>query len=269
MLINIIDFFLKTVEYTLLTIFTIAFGFIGIFTKIANNIADILEDRYKHWQKINKKWYIIEGNIGSGKSTMLKLLKEHFKDDAEVIYEPVDTWEKFVDENGKNMLELFYEDQKRWGYTMQCIAFITRLKSMKSKQKTRLRFIERSVFTDSNVFALNCYRNKKMNKMEWNLYNYWHEWLTGWFNATEYDLCPNGYIYIKTDPEVALKRLKIRSRNGEAGVSQEYLDIIDKLHDEWLTLETVLIIDGNKDFENDDGVLKKHFENIEKFIDNT
>ena len=38
------------------------------------------------------KIYSIEGNIGSGKSTIIKILKEHFKNNNNIIFllEPVD-----------------------------------------------------------------------------------------------------------------------------------------------------------------------------------
>ena len=43
----------------------------------------------------------IEGNIGSGKSTLLNKLREHFKENEDVVFlkEPVDEWSKIKDEN--------------------------------------------------------------------------------------------------------------------------------------------------------------------------
>ena len=53
----------------------------------------------------------IEGNIGSGKSTLIKKLKEIIKnDDILFLDEPVDEWMEIKDENGEHILSKFYED---------------------------------------------------------------------------------------------------------------------------------------------------------------
>ena len=51
----------------------------------------------------------IEGNIGSGKSTLLANLREHYRDDANIVFlkEPVDEWEKITDEKGITIIEKF------------------------------------------------------------------------------------------------------------------------------------------------------------------
>ena len=152
--------------------------------------------------KENKKTIIyIEGNIGSGKSTLVKLLS-NIKD-IELIQEPIDDWMKYEDENNDNILKNFYEDKKRWTYTFQSLAFITRIKSMYKNNDKNIKICERSPFTDKNCFALECYNNNEMNKLEWDLYNSWFEWLESKFNIQ-----PSGYIYLKTDYNVCFERLK-------------------------------------------------------------
>jgi len=55
----------------------------------------------------------IEGNIGTGKSTLLNLLEDKFKNIV-FVKEPVDEWIKLKNNNNENILELFYTDKKRW-----------------------------------------------------------------------------------------------------------------------------------------------------------
>ena len=54
----------------------------------------------------NKYIISIEGNIGSGKTTIIENLKKRFEDDASVLFltEPVDIWEKIKDKDGKTIL---------------------------------------------------------------------------------------------------------------------------------------------------------------------
>ena len=55
----------------------------------------------------------IEGNIGAGKSTLVELMKQRYQDREDIIFlqEPVDIWNT-IQQNGKTMLELFYENQR-------------------------------------------------------------------------------------------------------------------------------------------------------------
>ena len=52
----------------------------------------------------------IEGNIGSGKSTLVSKLEEIFKNNSDYYFlqEPVSIWNTIKDENGVTILEKFY-----------------------------------------------------------------------------------------------------------------------------------------------------------------
>ena len=118
----------------------------------------------------------IEGNIGSGKSTFIDLMREHlskFKThglEPLVILEPVDEWMKTEDADGKNILEKFYGDQEKWSFAFQMNSFISRSKSIhdiiKENPNLDVIFVERSVFTDKNCFASMLYESGKMNELE-------------------------------------------------------------------------------------------------------
>ena len=85
-----------------------------------------------------KKWFIIEGNIGSGKTTLVQKLRELNK--YEVIEEPVNEWLSIKDNNNKNLLGLFYENPQQYAYLFQSIVFQTRLKSLDILQEKNIRF---------------------------------------------------------------------------------------------------------------------------------
>ncbi len=85
---------------------------------------------------MNKEFKIItiEGNIGSGKSTLLEFLRNELMiDNKKVIFmkEPVDEWEYIKDANGKTMLQKFYENQEKYSFPFQMMAYISRLKLLK------------------------------------------------------------------------------------------------------------------------------------------
>lgn len=190
-----------------------------------------------------KKWYIIEGNIGSGKSTILKLLE--FAPNVEVIQEPVDMWLNIKDDKNKNLLDHFYSDMERNSYMFQTMVFKTRLQSLEKTQLEPYRFSERSIWTDRFVFGKMCLEYKKMNSIESSCYKYWFDWLEEKFKPK-----PDGIIYVKCSPEKCLERISNRGRNEENKISIEYLNKLNVYHNEWFSnwKETpLLVIDNNKD----------------------
>jgi deoxyadenosine/deoxycytidine kinase len=79
------------------------------------------------------KVFSIEGNIGAGKSTLIELLKDKLVNDENIIFvsEPLDMWQNIQDNNGVNMLTKFYENQDKYAFPFQVMAFATRLLKMK------------------------------------------------------------------------------------------------------------------------------------------
>ena len=59
---------------------------------------------------------IVEGNIGSGKSTFLEHFRQRRGQDVEVLSEPVSKWQ---DVKGHNLLRLMYDDPGRWSLAFQ------------------------------------------------------------------------------------------------------------------------------------------------------
>lgn len=201
--------------------------------------------------------YFIEGNVGTGKSTFLRKLKEL---GINVIFEPVDEWTSIKNSNGRNLLEEFYNDQKRYAYTFQSIAFRTRVKNIQNSDTNSV--VERSIFTDRNVFAKTCYENGMMNEIEWNDYTSWFDWLVETF-----DINPKGYIYLRTSPDISYDRIKKRNRSGEETIPFDYLKELHTKHEKWLMNEpNVLVLDVNDDFEENSGKLNDMIEKVMNFI---
>ena len=77
----------------------------------------------------------LDGNIGAGKSTLLEAIRSGLPE-VEVVVEPVGEWTRLKNAEGKSLLELFYEDKRRWAYTFQNCAILTRLRSLKAVLRT-------------------------------------------------------------------------------------------------------------------------------------
>ena len=208
----------------------------------------------------------IEGNIGSGKSTLLSELKARYANDETICFleEPVDVWDKITDENGVTILEKYYSDQKRYAFSFQMMAYISRISLMRAalkENKYKIIIIERSVYTDSAVFAKMLFDDKKIEYIEYAIY-------LKWVNEFISDFPPVKFIYVQAHPEVSFKRVGIRGRPGEI-IPLEYLQSCHKYHEDWLLVKNqnpVLILDANVDVKNDKVMLEKWIMDIEQFI---
>lgn len=217
-----------------------------------------------------QKCFIVEGNIGAGKSTFLGLIRSYLH--AQIVYEPLDRWQNI---GGHNLFEHFYTDPKRWSYTFQSYAFITRVLAQKEgavRNTTPLQILERSVYSDRYCFAKNLFELGLMSELEWKLYQEWFAWFVESMSTK-----PDGFIYLRTDPEICYERLLKRSRAEENTISLDYLKRLHEKHEDWLvyrkgisqSLEQtpVLILDCNDEFETSDAVQKKHMDDIIAFLE--
>ena len=200
--------------------------------------------------------YFVEGNIGSGKSTFLKKLSAEFK----TVQEPVDEWTKICNENGKNILEEFYEDPQRNAYLFQSIAFRSRIRNISDLKEGVI--IERSIYTDRLVFAEVCKEEGNINDIEWDDYTSWFD-----FVVKHIGFKPKGFIYLRTDPETSYKRIKKRDRSGESSISLDYLDKLHQRHDKWLMAEpNVLVLDVTDEFEANPELLEQMVQRVRDFV---
>uniref|UniRef100_A0A6C0HD10 Deoxynucleoside kinase domain-containing protein n=1 Tax=viral metagenome TaxID=1070528 RepID=A0A6C0HD10_9ZZZZ len=184
--------------------------------------------------------FTIEGNIGSGKTTILRDINQFCKFDKKhvVIYEQVQEWAQMKDENNIDILSLFYKDKTKYSYIFQSYVLFSRINHMLETVKNNpgaIIICERSHFTDLYVFALALYESKDISEIEWKVYNEWHRKLRELLSITI-----SGIVYIKTDAEMCHQRMKIRNRNGEEGVPLDYLKILEVKHDKWLLERPVL-----------------------------
>jgi deoxyadenosine/deoxycytidine kinase len=197
----------------------------------------------------------IEGNIGSGKSTLLNKLREHFKENENIVFlkEPVDEWSKIKDENGITMLEKFYTDQEKYSFSFQMMAYVSRIKELRNILKEKMRnspnpFIiitERSLCTDKMVFAKMLYDDHKIEYVNYQIY-------LNWFDTFSDEFPVHKVIYVKTSPEKCYERISSRSRDGECNIPLSYLKNCDIYHNNMLdtklntcVCDTQLLLDGN------------------------
>jgi deoxyadenosine/deoxycytidine kinase len=205
----------------------------------------------------------LDGNIGAGKSTLLSEIRRAFPS-FHVVDEPVGQWTSLHHSNGKNLLELFYEDKKRWAYTFQNCAILTRLKNIHDAVarlpiSTELQVIitERSVLTDKYVFAQMLRDAGVLDPLEWELYD-------SWFTIFGSQHPVGGIIYLSTSASTSKDRIQTRGRQGEEGIAMDYLDSLDAQHQKWLSSTILPVLT----LSTETGVsLEGNLEKIREFVE--
>lgn len=176
----------------------------------------------------------LDGNIGAGKSTLLAEIRKHIHD-IHLVDEPVGQWTALKNNEGVSLLELFYKDKRRWAYTFQNCAILTRLKNIKDAvegldptlKHPQVILTERSVLTDKYVFAEMLRDTGLIDMLEWDLYD-------NWFNIFSRQYPVNGIIYLSTSSVTSKDRIQIRNRHGEENIDLEYLESLDRQHKKWI-----------------------------------
>lgn len=215
---------------------------------------------------MSSKLITIQGNIGSGKSTIVRELKKKYGDNKDIcfIQEPVDIWNTIRDENDKPILTLYYENQKEYAFSFQMMAYISRLKILKEAVDKGYKYIvsERSLDTDKYVFAKMLYDEKKIKHVEYQIY-------LKWFDEFKKIFEEENIVYVRTSPEVACERVNKRAREGE-NIPLEYLENCHKYHEDWINNDIItnqyLLIDGNNDIEENPEIMDKWMNMIYDYI---
>lgn len=210
----------------------------------------------------------VEGSIGSGKSTLLKRLKSILIETNNIIFlqEPVDEWESIKDKNGITILQKFYEDQEKYSFAFQMMAYISRLSLLKrtiDENPGKIIITERCLNTDRYVFAKMLYDSGKIEDIEYSIYLKWFDHFVDMQKTQK-------VIYLKTNPQVCFERISKRNRDGESNIPLDYLENCHNYHEEMIKNinDKILVIDSNVDTDENPTIINKWLISIKDFIEN-
>jgi deoxyadenosine/deoxycytidine kinase len=218
----------------------------------------------------------IDGNIGSGKSTVLKHLRERLSGNKNFVFvdEPVKEWSK-IEHEGVTILEQFYGNTEKYSFSFQMMAYVSRIKVLRDTLKEKnigqdkkhyIIITERSLYTDKMVFAKMLYDNGKIEDVNYQIYLNWFDTFSGEFPVHK-------VIYVKASPGKCYERIMKRSREGEENIPLEYLTACSLYHDNMLdksasncVCNEQLILDGNIDIYENKTQVDNWIQEIEHYI---
>ena len=162
---------------------------------------------------------VIDGNIGSGKSTVLDNISRDYK----VVKERISEWP----------LEEFYKDPCKWAFPLQIKILQTMTKP------TAPCFHERCLQSSKYVFWKHLVETTQVTHIEDVIYQ-------DLFKKYEWEC--DVYVYLRCSPEKCLKNISKRIQDGDSHISLEYLQSIHEKYEEYVkTIPNVLIIDAEQD----------------------
>ncbi|MGX7419752.1 deoxynucleoside kinase [Carnobacterium gallinarum] len=194
---------------------------------------------------------VLAGMIGAGKSTYTKLISDAL--DSEAFYESVDD---------NRILEKFYEDPKRWAFSLQIYFLNTRFRSIKDALQHQNNVLDRSIYEDALFTKIN-YEEGNMSDAEMDTYL---DLLDNMMEEldTMPKKSPDLLIYLRGSLDTVLERIKKRGRSFEQIENNtDLLNYYKHLHsryDGWFEeydKSPTLVIDINQhDLENPDDAEK-------------
>ena len=163
---------------------------------------------------LNQCHIAIEGAIGVGKTTLTHKLAEHFN--AKLLLEDVDD---------NPFIELFYQDQARHAMSVQLSFFFSRLKQWQSLQQPSL--FSRGIISDYIFEKDRLFANLNLSDEELTLYDQVAKMAC--IDIPKPDLV----IYLQSQPDVIMQRIRQRNRSMEHGLSETYLRDVMAAYDDF------------------------------------
>lgn len=221
-------------------------------------------DHMKIWPSINMiklvqtptsfKTILIEGNIGSGKSTFLNYLQKQINSD--VFPEPIPRWTDF---NGHNLLQQVYDNPTEWIAPFQLYAALTLYTNHLKETTKPFKIMERSIYSSRDIFLTAARINNIIHPIH-------HEIIIKWLDFIEGNIKINVdlIIYLKCEPKESFNRIKERNRPEEKNIQLSYIELLNELYEQWIHENKqieVITIDSNK---NETEILTEYDQAIKK-----
>ncbi|MBE6246295.1 MAG: deoxynucleoside kinase [Bacteroidales bacterium] len=159
----------------------------------------------------------VAGNIGSGKTTLTRLLAQHYG--WTPMYEDVDVNPYLTD---------FYNDMQRWSFNVQIYFLNKRLRGIVDIALSQKNVIQdRTIYEDARIFAPNLHSMGLLSTRDFENYKSLFEIMISLVRP------PDLLIYLKSSIPTLVSQIKKRGREYESGIRIDYLQGLNDRYDEW------------------------------------
>ena len=192
----------------------------------------------------------VAGNIGSGKTTLTKMLASHYGWIPR--FEPVDNNPYLAD---------FYADMERWSFNLQIYFLNKRFREVVEISKSDEYIIQdRTIFEDACIFAPNQHDQGKMSDRDFDNYTDLFQLMMSLVKL------PDLMIYIRSSVPNLVAQIAKRGREYEQSIRIDYLEGLNRRYEEWIEgfEGKLLVVDGdNVKFESNPADFQKITDGID------
>lgn len=165
-----------------------------------------------------KKFIVVAGNIGVGKSTLVQLVCQNME--FQPFYEPVAENPYLAD---------FYRSMDSWSFHSQVFFLTHRLRIHQLMGRFNGSVIQdRSIYEDAEIFARNLALQGHMSERDYATYHELYETVTDFLTP------PDLMIYLRASAPTLIKRISLRDRDYERTIQPAYLEQLNTLYEEWI-----------------------------------
>ncbi len=179
----------------------------------------------------------IAGNIGSGKTTLTRMLAAHYGWTPK--YESVDYNPNLAD---------FYEDMERWSFNLQIYFLNKRFKDVVDISKEENVIIQdRTIYEDARIFAPNLHGMWVMSRSDFENYADLFDLMMSLVNP------PDLLIYLRSSIPNLIGQIQKRGREYEKSIRIDYITGLNERYENWIGdyKHNLLILDVDRiKFEN-------------------
>ena len=161
----------------------------------------------------------IAGNIGSGKTTLTRLLAKQMK------------WKPYYESVDDNpYLDSFYDDMKRWSFNLQVYFLNSRFRQVVEIRESNKTIIQdRTIYEDAYIFAPNLHQMNLMTTRDFDNYISLFELMSSFIEA------PDLLIYLRASVSTLVSQIASRGRDYEESIRIDYLKKLNERYEEWIT----------------------------------
>ena len=163
----------------------------------------------------------IAGNIGSGKTTLTRILTERYNAKA------------YLEECNNPYIGDFYEDMNRWSFNLQIYFLGSRIQQtmdmLADNRDSGAIFQDRTIYEDAHIFADNLHEMGLMASRDIETYMKLFRLMTTLIPK------PDLLIYLKASVPTLVSQIKKRGRAYEMSIQEEYLERLNRKYDEWIS----------------------------------
>ncbi len=183
-------------------------------------------------QGSQKIFVAVAGNIGTGKTTLTKMLGEHFG------------WDTHFESVSDNpYLADFYTDMKRWSFPLQIYFMTHRVKAhLNITDGLASSIQDRTIYEDANIFARNLFETGMLEDRDYKNYIEIYNVLCASLQP------PDLMIYLRKSLPRLKEQIKKRGRDYEQDMPADYLLNLNRYYDDWIgnyTLGKKLVIQSD------------------------